>query len=159
MNSFKKKYLVAATCGLFVLTSVCSVAIAAKPSAIATSVAIGGDSNWQKQMFERIERRVFRVIHASEDQKEKLTAIFNNTFEQNADLRKELKAKTLDLAKAYADDSVSNDQIKERVTAINDLRAKLRNKRVEALLSAREVLSVKQRQILSERLNERFGDD
>jgi len=163
MNSLWKKSLLAATGGLFVLTSVWSVALAAKPSSSTTSmvasVAADGDSGWQRQIFEHIEHRIFRIVHASEQQKEKLTSIFNSTFEQNADLRKELKSKALDLSKAYADDSVTNDQIKDRIAAIEEVRAKLRTKRVEALLSAREVLSFKQRQILSERLNERFGDN
>ena len=163
MKAVSKRTLCAATGGLFLLTTVCGVALAAKPTSSTTSmvnsVALNGDANWQKHIVERIEHRIFKIIHASEDQKTKLTSILNNTFEQNAELRNELKSKVLDLSKAYADDSVTNERIKERLTAIEDVRAKLRTRRVEALLSAREVLSAKQRQILSERLNERFGDN
>ena len=163
MKALLKRNLLMATGGLFVLTSVCGVALAAKPSSsttsMVTSVAADGDGNWQKHIVERIERRIFRIIHASEDQKSKLTSILDNTFEQNTELRNELKSKVLELSKAYADDSVSNEQIKDRLTAIEEVRAKLRTKRVDALLSARGILSVKQRQILSERISERFGDN
>ncbi|MDR3613424.1 MAG: periplasmic heavy metal sensor [Candidatus Obscuribacterales bacterium] len=163
MNTLCKKNLLIATGGIFALTSIWSVAQAAKPSSSTTSTAVNvvsdGDSSWHRQILEHIEHRIFKIVHASEEQKEKLTSIFNSTYEQNADVRNELKAKVLSLSKAYADDNVTNDQIKDQITAINDLRAKLRSKRVEALLSAREVLTSKQRQILSERLSERFSDN
>jgi Spy/CpxP family protein refolding chaperone len=163
MNTLCRKGLLLASAAFVVLTSVWSNALAAKPSTSTTStvgsVAADGETGWQRQIFERVEHRIFKIVHANEQQKEKLTSIFNSTYELNADLRKDLKSRVLALSKTYADDSVTNDQIKEQVTAINDVRAKLNSKRLDALIAAREVLSSKQRQMLSERLNERLSDD
>ena len=104
------------------------------------------------------ENRFFSKIGATPDQREKLTAILNKSFEEAKPLREEVRQDRLELNKLIADDNTSDEQVLDKANEVKSVRERLMDERMDTALAIRKVLSPEQRRKVSDTIAERLAN-
>jgi Spy/CpxP family protein refolding chaperone len=114
------------------------------------------DSQFQDLVRKHFETRFFNKIAASEDQREKLSALLDKSFVETRPLREESRQDRLDLNKLLADDKVSDEQVLDKANEVKSIREKLMDERMETALAVRKILTPDQRRKVSDAIAERL---
>jgi Spy/CpxP family protein refolding chaperone len=105
-----------------------------------------------------MQDRFFKRISATDDQREKLSDLFKNTFEQNRELRQQVKSQFETLIDLFADGKSSDDQIRKQFDVLKSAREKLVEKRLELALKTRAILTPDQLKLVGDRFKSRMND-
>lgn len=110
------------------------------------------DKDLEGALRNHFQKRFFNLIDATDEQKKELSAIIAAQAEEASPIRQELRSQVLDVNDLIADESTTDEQIKQRVEKIRALRDKLQDKRLETMLKVRSKLTAEQKQIVSARI-------
>ena len=140
----------------FAVVAAAPLGIAASQCAFATGDAGAPliDKDLESCMHKVISKRFYRRIDATEEQKEKLDAIWTSTADSTRPQREELRRNVLALSDLMASDSSTDDQITAKVSEIRQLHQKVQDERLASVLKARKILTAQQRQKIHDRLND-----
>lgn len=110
------------------------------------------DKDLENALRNHFQKRFFNLIEATEEQKKELSAIMAAQAEQAGPIRQELRSQVLDVSDLLADESATEEQIRQSVEKIRALRDKLQDERLETVLKVRSKLTAEQKQIVSNRI-------
>jgi len=110
------------------------------------------DKDLENALRNHFQKRFFNLIEATEEQKKELSAIMAAQAEQAGPIRQELRSQVLDVSDLLADESATDEQIRQSVEKIRALRDKLQDERLETVLKVRSKLTAEQKQIVSNRI-------
>jgi len=111
------------------------------------------DGDFEEAALKHFERRFFKKIDATSDQQEQLSAIFLKQMQTTRPQREEIRHKLLEVTNLMADDSASEEQIREKVSQVKAMREKLNDSRLDTVMKARKVLTPEQRKIIADRID------
>ena len=125
-----------------------------------THVSVGdGDSeDWANCLRVHMQNRFFKRINATDDQREKLSALFKNTMEQNRETRMQVKSQFEALIDLFTDSKASDDQIRKQFEELKSTREKLVEKRLDLALKTRTILTPDQLKLVGDRFKSRMSD-
>jgi Spy/CpxP family protein refolding chaperone len=112
------------------------------------------DKDFEVAMRKFVAKRFFNRIDATAEQREKLSKIMADTQDETRPWREELRQGLLDLAGLMTDEKTSEDQIKAKVSELRSLHEKVQDRRLQAMLAARKILTNDQRQQLNGKFTE-----
>ena len=143
-----------AGCGIWMCTFVKPVfaddhvttIIATKPAETAI------DSSFEQCMLQHFEKRFFKRIDATDEQKGKLSTILSSRVEATRPLREKLRHELLAMTDLMAKDDATSEQIKRQQEVIKGIRDQLADERLKSTLQAREVLTPAQRQLIADKV-------
>lgn len=150
MKAPKKTVIAAASlaivAGAFIAPNLPS--LAGTPTAASPII----DKDFEISLRKFLAKRFFKRIDATDEQKEKLSKIMEETQEETRPDREELRQKARALAEMMQDSKSSDDDIKAKVKELRALHEKVQDRRLTALLAARKILTEEQKQKIHERL-------
>lgn len=112
------------------------------------------DKDFEVALRKFVSKRFFNRIDATNDQREKLSAIFSDTQESTRPDRESLRQGLIDLSSMMANDKVNDEDIAKKVHELRELRSRIMDKRLSAALAARKVLTAEQRQKIHDKITE-----
>lgn len=112
------------------------------------------DREFELALRKHLSKRFFSRIAATDEQKEKLTKIMDDTQDSTRPLREQLRQGVLDLSAMLSDEKTSDEQIRNKVKDLKALHEQVQEKRLSALLELRKVLTADQRQKIHARFTE-----
>ena len=110
------------------------------------------DPEWESAVRKHIEKRFFNLIEATDSQKAQLDDIFKKMCDENRATREQVKQGAVDVANMMADQSATDEQIRNKVADIRKLREKLQDTRLDTALKVRAILTNEQRKVVSDRV-------
>jgi Spy/CpxP family protein refolding chaperone len=110
------------------------------------------DPDLEIALSNHFKKRFFNLIDATDEQQNKLSGIMTKQLEDARPLRAQIREELLDLSDLIADESSTNDVIKNKVKEIKELREQIQDKRLDSILRARAVLTADQKRIVSQRM-------
>jgi Spy/CpxP family protein refolding chaperone len=110
------------------------------------------DPEWETAVRKHVEKRFFNLIDATESQKSQLDDLFKQRVEGNRQNREQVKKGAVEVAQLMADDSASDEQIRNKVQEIRKLREQLMDSRLDTALKVRAILTKEQRKIVSNKV-------
>ncbi len=113
------------------------------------------DEDWPKCVRKHLENRFFKSIDATSEQRVQLSELIENTAAENKSAIENAKQETFALIDAFADEQVTNDQFRQKVSKLRKTREAIMDKRLDAMLKARDILTVKQRRTASDNLTKK----
>jgi periplasmic protein CpxP/Spy len=116
------------------------------------------DANWPAAVKNHFESIFFKRIHATSDQKAKLTDIFDTAFNENKDVRSQLRSQFSSLVDAMTDGKTSEEQLHKQYEEIKATREKLADRRFNTILKVRTVLTPDQLKEVGDRFKSRMSD-
>jgi len=122
----------------------------------AVMTAEADDANWPIAVRNHFESMFFKRINATDDQRGKIKEIFDTTFEENKDLRGQLKNQFKSLVDAVTDGKTSEDQLHKQYDEIKTTRDKLADRRFNMILRVRGVLTPDQLKEVGDRFKSRM---
>ena len=78
--------------------------------------------------------------------------LFKKMCDANRSTREQVKQDAVDVANLMADQSATDEQIRNKVADIRKLREKLQDSRLDTALKVRAILTVEQRKVVSDRV-------
>ncbi len=114
------------------------------------------DANWPSAVRNHFESIFFKRIHATEDQRGKLKEIIDTAFDENKDLRSQLKNEFNSLVDSVTDGKTSEDQLHKQYEEIKATRDKLADRRFNTILKVRTVLTPDQLKEVGDRFKSRM---
>jgi Spy/CpxP family protein refolding chaperone len=127
--------------------------LAGTPAALADNKPLI-DKEFEYALNKHISRRFCSRINASDEQREKIAALFAATMEQSRPLREEVRSGLLDLSALAASDAATDEQITRKVADLRAVREKIANERLSAALKLRKILTHDQRKQMHDRVTE-----
>ncbi len=112
------------------------------------------DKDFETAMRKFVSRRFFNRIDANDEQRAKLSALIEKTTDETRPAREQFRQGLLDLSNLMASKDASDDQIKQKVDEIRGMKEKLMDRRLVAVLEARKILTVEQRQKVNNRIQD-----
>jgi len=122
------------------------------------SVGDGDSEDWANCLRVHIQNRFFKRINATDDQREKLSALFKNTMVQNRETRLQVKSQFEALIDLFTDSKASDDQIRKQFEELKSTREKLVEKRLDLALKTRTILTPDQLKLVGDRFKSRMSD-
>lgn len=110
------------------------------------------DKDLENALRNHFQKRFFNLIDATDEQKKELSAILTAQAEEASSIRQEMKGEAMNVSDLLADESASDEQIKQSVEKIRGLRDKLQDKRLETFLKVRSKLTADQKQTVANRI-------
>lgn len=110
------------------------------------------DPEWESAVRKHVEKRFFNLIDATDSQKTQLDDLFKKMCDANRTTREQVKQGAVDVANLMADQSATDEQIRNKVADIRKLREKLQDSRLDTALKVRAILTVEQRKVVSDRV-------
>src|SRR5262249_23045053 len=115
------------------------------------------DAEWENCLRTHFEKRLFNYIDASDEQEKKLDALFKERQEETRPTREKLREGGVELAKMFAGEEATDDQIETRVKELRTMREKLADERLETALKVRHILNPEQRDLIAKRIINRLS--
>jgi len=122
------------------------------------NVGDGESDDWANCLRVHMQNRFFKRINATDDQREKLSELFKNTFEQNRELRQQVKGQFETLIDMFTDGKTSDDQIRKQFGELKSTREKLVEKRLDLALKTRTILTPDQLKVVGDKFKSRMND-
>lgn len=110
------------------------------------------DPEWESAVRKHVEKRFFNLIDATDSQKTQLDDLFKKMCDTNRSSREQVKQGAADVATMMADNSATDEQIRNKVADIRKLREKMQDTRLETALKVRAILTNEQRKVVSDRV-------
>ncbi len=110
------------------------------------------DPEWESAVRKHVEKRFFNLIDATDSQKTQLDDVLKQACDSNRSTREKVKEAAVDLSNMMADESVTDEQIRQKVAEIRKIREKLQDSRLDTALKVRAILNKDQRKIVSDRV-------
>jgi|SRR6516164_11755689 len=110
------------------------------------------DAEWENCLRTHFEKRLFNFIDATDDQEKNLDALFKQRMEETRPVREKLREGLVDLAKMFASQDASDEQIQEKAKELRALNQELAGGRITIALKVRNILNPDQRKLISDRL-------
>ena len=104
-----------------------------------------------------MEKRLFTLISASDEQKKTLDTLFHQRMEESRPDREKLRNGVIELARLFESRQASNRDIEDKAQELRTLHDKIADERLKTALKVRDILTPEQREILSERVVERIA--
>lgn len=139
------------------LTAVSGVLFGLNLPTIAGTPGAGApliDKDFEIALRKFVSKRFFNRIDASDEQREKLSKIMAETQDETRPKREQLRQGMLDLSSMYSDGKSSDEVIKAKVKELRELHEKIQNRRLDAALAARKILTAEQMQKMHGRLSQ-----
>lgn len=112
------------------------------------------DKDFEIAVRKFVSKRFFNRIDATDEQREKLSKIMADTQEETRPSREQLRQSLLDLSAMFSDGKSTDEQIKARVKELREMHEKIQNRRLDAALAARKILTAEQMQKMHGRLSQ-----
>lgn len=147
----------------FIGTTLTAVWIASAMLPLSAEARMGrGGERGDRQAFEgdhgqRGEKRMFKRLKLTEEQRTKLSEIHKANAPKLEELRKKMKASRTALRTAMENDA-SDEDLKKAHQEVQAVRAQLDDLRFESILTIRKVLTPEQRKKFGEMKGKGFGD-
>ncbi|HEY9756614.1 MAG TPA: Spy/CpxP family protein refolding chaperone [Oculatellaceae cyanobacterium] len=109
------------------------------------------DKDFEMALKKHFERRFFDRINASDEQREKISALLSARLEATRPLREELRAGALELTELMGADT-PDTTLTEKAHNLRDKRDKLADERLQTILKVRALLTAEQRKQISNRI-------
>jgi Spy/CpxP family protein refolding chaperone len=122
---------------------------------VASASVSDEDDNWPKCIRKHLEHRFFKSIDATPEQRVQLAELIENTAAENKPAVESAKQELLSLIDAFADNQVTNDQLRQKVADLRKTHEAIMDKRLDAVLKARDILTAKQRRTASDNLTKK----
>jgi Spy/CpxP family protein refolding chaperone len=143
--------------GIVLALTLSSVAIG---SYLLVPVALAGkneaakliDADFEEAMLTHFEKRFFRTIEASDDEKASLSAIFLKQMQSSRADREAVRHKMLELSELVGSAEAGDEQIKSKVAEVKAAREKVMVARLDCALAVRRILTPEQRKIVGDRI-------
>ncbi|MBZ0185611.1 MAG: Spy/CpxP family protein refolding chaperone [Candidatus Obscuribacterales bacterium] len=114
------------------------------------------DEDLKLALIAHFEKRFFNLIDATEEQKTKINALFSDQLEFARPLRAQMRKEAMDLADILPQDSLSEEQLREKIESIRALKEKIADKRLDTVLAVNGLLNKEQRQAISSKMKSRL---
>jgi Spy/CpxP family protein refolding chaperone len=115
------------------------------------------DADWENCLRNHMEKRLFTLISASDEQKKTLDTLFHQRMEESRPDREKLRNGVIELARLFESRQASNRDIEDKAQELRTLHDKIADERLKTALKVRDILTPEQREILSERVVERIA--
>ena len=112
------------------------------------------DKDFETALRKFVTKRFFNRIEATDEQRTKLSGIFDKTMEETRPDREQFRQGLLDLSNLMASKDATDEQIKQKVADIKAIREKVMDRRLSTALEVRKVLTVDQRQKINNRIQD-----
>jgi Spy/CpxP family protein refolding chaperone len=112
------------------------------------------DKDFEVAMRKFVTKRFYNRIDATDDQRQKLDALFAGTQEKTRPLREQLRQGLLDVSELSASNDATDEQILAKVKELRAIHEQVSDARIDAMLKARKVLTAEQRQMINKRVSE-----
>ncbi|HEY9677197.1 MAG TPA: periplasmic heavy metal sensor [Drouetiella sp.] len=109
------------------------------------------DRDFQAAVRKHIEKRLFHLIDANDEQRQQITAILDQRFAELQPQREKLRSEAIELSQMMSSET-SDEKITDKVHEIRGLRDKLMDERLTTALKVRALLNSEQRKVLSDRI-------
>jgi Spy/CpxP family protein refolding chaperone len=110
------------------------------------------DGDFEEAMLKHFERRFFKRIDATDEQRTTMSEIFLKQMQSSRSQREAIRRKLIDLSDFIAADGSTDEQIKEKVAELRTMHEKLMDTRVDTALKVRQVLTPEQRKTIADRI-------
>lgn len=115
-----------------------------------------GDPELRKALKNHIQNKFFKLIEASDSQKQKIDSLFSQQVAYAQPIRQEMRQKSLELLNSMSNDSVTDSEILSKLNEIHGMKDKIRNRRQKTMLKLRSLLTKEQRTVVSSKLKARL---
>ncbi len=117
------------------------------------------DQGLEESMLKHFEKRFFNRIDATDDQRGKLTSIFQNRITATRPLRERLRQEVLNLTNLMDKSDATETQISQQAGVVKGIRDQLADQRLTTALQVRSVLTAEQRHQVSDKVREMVSGD
>lgn len=121
-------------------------------SAGASCILLQGDPEFRQALIKHLEKRFFKKIGATEEQKEKIGALINNKIEANQSKREELRKGLESFADLISNPGTDEQTIRDKAMVLRRMHQNLMDDRLETMLAVRAMLTDEQKTKLGTRL-------
>ena len=111
-----------------------------------------GDPEFRQALIKHMQKRFFKRIGATEEQKEKIGALIDKKVEANQGKREELRKGLESFATLISSPGTNEQAIRDKALALRKLRESLMDDRLETMLSIRALLDDEQKAKLGKRI-------
>jgi Spy/CpxP family protein refolding chaperone len=111
-----------------------------------------GDPEFRQALIKHMQKRFFKRIGATEEQKEKIGALIDKKIEANQGKREELRKGLESFATLISSPGTNEQTIRDKALALRKLRENLMDDRLETMLSIRAMLDDEQKAKLGKRI-------
>ena len=116
------------------------------------SCGIESDPEFEQALLKHIEKRFFKNIGASPEQKEKISKVLENKLNANRGRRQALKEAMAAMVKLAADPGSTDQALIDQAHKARAIKEELADQRLSTFLEVRAMLTDEQKQKLSQRL-------
>lgn len=116
------------------------------------SCGIESDPEFEQALLKHIEKRFFKNIGASPEQKEKISKLLENKLNANRAKRQALKEAMAAMVKLAADPGSTDQALIDQAHKARAIKEELAGQRLSTFLEVRAMLTDEQKQKLSQRL-------
>jgi Spy/CpxP family protein refolding chaperone len=109
------------------------------------------DKEFELALRKHFEKKFFNFIDATDSQREQITSLLDERIEICRPQREKLKNEAIELSQMMAGDA-SDEQIKNKLHEVRDVRDKLMDERMTTALKVRTLLKPEQRKAVSDKI-------
>ena len=117
----------------------------------------GMEPELRQALKNHFQNKFFRLIDASQDQKEKISTLVDEQLDYATPIRQKMRANGFKLADMIADQSVSDEALSEEIDKVHALKDQIAAKRRKTLMKIRSLLSKEQKEIVAARIKARLS--
>ncbi|MBX9938212.1 MAG: Spy/CpxP family protein refolding chaperone [Candidatus Obscuribacterales bacterium] len=111
-----------------------------------------GDPEFRQALIKHLQKRFFKKIGATDEQKEKIGALINSKIEANQSKRAELRKELESFADLVSNPGTDEQTIRDKAMVLRKLHQNLMDDRLETMLAVRAMLNDEQKAKLGTRL-------
>lgn len=111
------------------------------------------DADFENALRKHFQKRFFNLIDATGEQQTQISKLLQERQEQTRPQREQLRQGLLELSQLMANDATTDDQIKDKVAKLKEMRAHIQDERLDTILKVRAILTPEQRKAVSDRIS------
>lgn len=110
------------------------------------------DADFENAVRKHFQKRFFNLIDATAEQQAQISKLLAERQEQTRPQREQMRQGVVELSQLMASDSATDDQIREKVAKLKEMRSHIQDERLETVLKVRAQLTPEQRKTISDKV-------
>ncbi len=111
------------------------------------------DADFENALRKHFQKRFFNLIDATSEQQANISKLLQERQEQTRPQREQMRQGLVELSQLMASDAATDDQIRDKVAKLKEMRSHIQDERLETVLKVRAQLTPEQRKTISDKIS------